>query len=48
MAEDEIVLTVRLSPELHERLKHAAEESHRSMAATVRVLIERGCPAVKA
>jgi len=39
---DEIKMSIRLRPELHERLKQAAERDHRSMHAQMLALIERG------
>jgi predicted transcriptional regulator len=39
---DEIKMSVRLVPELHERLKRAAERDHRSMHAQMISYIERG------
>jgi predicted transcriptional regulator len=39
---DETKMTIRLSPDLHERLKQAAERDHRSMHAQMTAYIERG------
>jgi len=39
---DEIKMTIRLSPDLRERLKQAAERDHRSMHAQMIAYIERG------
>jgi len=39
---DKIKTTVRLDPDLHERLGQAAERDHRSMHAQMIAYIERG------
>ncbi len=41
MAADEIKMSIRLSPDLHARLKQAAKRDHRSMHAEMVALIER-------
>ena len=42
---DEIKMTVRLDPKLHERLAGAADRDHRSMHAQMILYIERGLAA---
>ncbi len=42
MSDDEIKMTIRLTPGLHERLGQAAERDHRSKHAQMVVYIERG------
>jgi predicted transcriptional regulator len=42
MADDEINMTIRLTPELHARLGRAAMRERRSKHAQMLVLIERG------
>ncbi len=39
---DEIKMTIRLTPDLHERLTQAAGQDHRSKHAQMLIYIERG------
>lgn len=39
---DEVNMTIRLKPDLHDRLTRAAERDHRSKHAQMLVYIERG------
>jgi predicted HicB family RNase H-like nuclease len=44
----EVKLTVRPSPEMHERLKAAAEREHRSLHGQILAYLERGLAADEA
>jgi predicted transcriptional regulator len=45
MADDMVRMTLRLPPELHERLGRAADRDHRSRHAEVLAFIEQGLAA---